>query len=79
MGGWLDEQLDHGMILERGDAMIPMLQEGRMKVFVMDSPPTAENIVRVVFEHAEKLLLPRGVRLESVRCWETPTSCADYP
>lgn len=103
VGGWLDEQWDHGMVLERGDALIRALVEASLglgherklppsfdervaavtaltspKLYVIDVPPTAENLSRLLFEKATELLAPHGVRVVRVTCWETPNCSAEY-
>jgi 6-pyruvoyltetrahydropterin/6-carboxytetrahydropterin synthase len=40
----------------------------------MDVNPTAENIAKLIFEHARSQKLP----VTEVRLWETPTSFAAY-
>src|SRR4051794_33167547 len=49
---WIDENLDHNMLLCRDDPILPVLQERGERVFVMDANPTAENIARLIFERA---------------------------
>jgi len=43
-------------------------------VFVVDSNPTVENIAKIIFDFARS----RGLPVESVKVWETPTSWATY-
>src|SRR3954469_1873246 len=40
---WIDETIDHTMLLRRDDPMLPILRERGERVFVMDVNPTAEN------------------------------------
>src|SRR5262245_1457257 len=42
VGGWINEQLDHRMILHRDDPALPGLLDQGEPVFVMDANPTAE-------------------------------------
>jgi len=71
---WVDTTLDHRMLLAKNDPLVPVLQE-RGEVFVVtDDNPTAENIAKMVFEHARS----HGLPVREVRIWETPTSCAGY-
>jgi 6-pyruvoyltetrahydropterin/6-carboxytetrahydropterin synthase len=74
MWGWIDEHIDHRMLLHRDDPMVPVLQERGEKVYVMDYNPTAENIARLLFRHARELGLP----VVEVRMWEMPDSVAVY-
>src|SRR6201746_2736188 len=39
---WIDEVLDHNMLLCRDDPLLPLLRERGERVFEMDSNPTAE-------------------------------------
>jgi 6-pyruvoyltetrahydropterin/6-carboxytetrahydropterin synthase len=72
--GWVDEHLDHTMLLCRRDPVIPMLTDLGERLYVMDQNPTAENIAQLVYEQANRL----GMAVSEVRLWETPTSCAVY-
>src|SRR5205823_4428729 len=44
VGGWIDEQLDHRMLLHRDDPALGFLRSQGEPVFVMEVNPTAENI-----------------------------------
>src|SRR4051812_8024248 len=50
VGGWIDEALDHKMILHRDDPVLPILREMGEPVFVLDVNPTAENVARLIFD-----------------------------
>jgi 6-pyruvoyltetrahydropterin/6-carboxytetrahydropterin synthase len=71
---WIDDNLDHTMLLCRRDPLLPFLQERGERVFVMDDNPTAENIARLIFEHASEASLP----VVEVRLWETENCHASY-
>ncbi len=71
---WVDATLDHRMLLNKADPMIPILKERGEQHFVMEGNPTAENIARLIFKFARKQKLP----VTEVRLWETPTSFAAY-
>ena len=71
---WIDENLDHNLLLHRDDPVLPMLQERGERVFVMDTNPTAENIARLIFERARDAGLP----VVRVVLWETPKCSAAY-
>ena len=45
---WVDENLDHNMLLCREDPILPVLQARGERVYVMDRNPTAENISRLI-------------------------------
>jgi 6-pyruvoyltetrahydropterin/6-carboxytetrahydropterin synthase len=71
---WIDENLDHNMLLCRRDPLLPLLRERGERVFVMDENPTAENIARLIFDHARAAHLP----VVEVRLWETENCHASY-
>jgi len=74
VGGWIDENLDHRMLLHRDDPLLPLLAEQGEPVFVLDANPTAENIARLIFD----LAASQGFPVAEVTLWETETSCAAY-
>ncbi len=71
---WIDSELDHKLLLSKQDALVPLLQERGEPLVLMEGNPTAENIARMIFEHARG----RGLPVASVRLWETPGSSAIY-
>ena len=71
---WIDDELDHNMILRRDDPLLPMLRERGERVFVMDENPTAENIARLIYEQGRSAGLP----VVEVVLWETPNCFATY-
>jgi 6-pyruvoyltetrahydropterin/6-carboxytetrahydropterin synthase len=71
---WIDENLDHTMLLCRRDPLLPLLRDRGERVFVMDENPTAENIARLIFDHARAARLP----VVEVRLWETENCHASY-
>lgn len=74
IGGWIDSQLDHRMLLRRDDPVLPQLQAQGEPVFLMDVNPTAENIAKLIFDFAQG----QGFPVVEVRLWETDDSCAVY-
>jgi 6-pyruvoyltetrahydropterin/6-carboxytetrahydropterin synthase len=71
---FLDDQLDHNMILCDKDPMVPVLKERGERFFLMKENPTAENIAKLIYDFAQSKSLP----VEKVRLWETATSFAEY-
>ena len=71
---WIDKELDHKMLLNEKDPVLPILQEMKDPLFVFQGNPTAENIAKLIFEEALRL----GFPVEEVRLWETPDSYATY-
>src|SRR5262245_34068674 len=45
---WIDDNLDHKMLLCREDPILPVLRERGERVFEMDCNPTAENIAKLI-------------------------------
>jgi 6-pyruvoyltetrahydropterin/6-carboxytetrahydropterin synthase len=78
VGEWLDVVWDHGMILERGDPMIPLLEQMEMKHAVLDVAPTAENLAAIVYRVARELLNGQGITVSAVECFETPNCSAEF-
>ena len=74
LSAWIDEHLDHRMVLHRDDPAIPLMKQLNEPIFLMDRNPTAENIARLIFERARQLSLP----VVEVRLWETPNCFATY-
>jgi 6-pyruvoyltetrahydropterin/6-carboxytetrahydropterin synthase len=74
IGAWIDETLDHKMLLHKDDLALPFLRQQGEPVYVMDVNPTAENIARLIFDMGIKLGLP----VVEVRLWETESCCATY-
>lgn len=71
---WIAENIDHRMMLHRDDPLVAVLRAHDEPVFTMDRDPTAEEIARLIFEQCAA----HGVRVSSVRLWETPDSSAIY-
>jgi 6-pyruvoyltetrahydropterin/6-carboxytetrahydropterin synthase len=71
---WIDENLDHNLLLCKDDPLLPTLQERGERVFVMDTNPTAENIARMIFDHA----IESGLPVVEVLLWETENCHASY-
>jgi 6-pyruvoyltetrahydropterin/6-carboxytetrahydropterin synthase len=71
---WVEDNLDHNMLLCRDDPILPVLQSRGERVFVMDLNPTAENIARLLFRQARLAGLP----VVEVRLWETDRCHASF-
>jgi len=74
IGAWIDDTLDHKMLLHKDDPALPFLRQQAEPVYVMDANPTAENIARLIFDVGVKLGLP----VVEVCLWETESCCATY-
>ena len=71
---WINQHLDHRLLLQNTDPLLPMLQHHGEPVFVMDCPPTAENIAQLLFEKS----LTAGLPITQVKLWESDTSWASF-
>jgi 6-pyruvoyltetrahydropterin/6-carboxytetrahydropterin synthase len=71
---WLDEQLDHKMLLRHDDPILPTLQKMGEPVFLFKINPTAEAIAQVIFEFTRS----RDFPVSEVRMWESNGSFATY-
>jgi len=71
---WIDDHLDHAMLLSVDDPLLPVLRGHGQPVFVMEGNPTAENIARLIYEQSVRLGLP----IHEVRLWETARSSSVY-
>jgi len=71
---WLDEEIDHTMLLHRDDPLLPLLHDAGERVRATDENPTAEVIARMIFEY----VAAKGYPVTGVTLWETETSYASY-
>ncbi len=72
--GWIDQHLDHRMILCENDPVLSGLQMLNEPVYVIPVNPTAENIAKLIFDYAKS----QGFPVKEVTVWETPDSHATY-
>lgn len=71
---WIDTNLDHKMILQRGDPVLPALRKLREPVYVVNANPTAEHLAKLIYEEVKR----QGFPVTCVRLWETDSSFATY-
>ena len=71
---WLDEEIDHTMLLHRDDPLLPALRDAGERVRITDENPTAEVIARMIFEY----VADKGYPVTRVTLWETDSSYASY-
>lgn len=90
VGGWIDAHWDHGAILKRDDTItLPggqamrfaeLLEAQGWRVYCLDGEPTAEVIAGELLVQAQRLLGPKGIRVDHVELYETPNCAARvYP
>ncbi|OHB80128.1 MAG: 6-pyruvoyl tetrahydrobiopterin synthase [Planctomycetes bacterium RBG_16_64_10] len=71
---WIDENLDHRMILHRDDPAVGVLRELGEPLYLVETNPTAENIAKLIFD----VCVQHGLPVVETRLWETPHCCASY-
>lgn len=71
---WIDDTLDHRMLLHRDDPVVPHLRELGEPIHLLDNNPTAENIARLIYEFTAN----HGFPITACQLWETPHCYATY-
>ena len=76
-------RLDHAfMVWDKDEELIDFFQSsGGHKPVIVSFPPTAENVAKYIFELLDrriKDIYHTGLKLSSVKLWETPTSYAYF-
>lgn len=71
---WVDQELDHKMILKKEDPLVKTLEQMKEPYFLMNENPTAENLAKLIYQFAKSQKLP----IRSVTFWETFSSSATY-
>lgn len=71
---YIDSELDHNLLLQSGDPLIEYLIQCGERFTVLDAPPTAEVLARMIYEQARRV----GLAVTSVTLWETASACARY-
>ena len=74
VGQFIDDEIDHRMLLRGDDPLVPVLKGMGEEVFIMKENPTAENIAKLIFWEAKT----RGLPVVAIRLWETPHAYAEY-
>jgi len=74
IGKWIDDTFDHKMLLEKSDPIAELLASKKHTLCLIDCPPTAENIARMIYTHAKESGLP----IVSVTLWESDNSWARF-
>ena len=74
VGTWLDETLDHKMLLHKDDPAVPALRQLGEPMLLLDVNPTAENIARLIFNFTAQ----KGFPVIEVQLWETDHCFASY-
>jgi 6-pyruvoyltetrahydropterin/6-carboxytetrahydropterin synthase len=71
---WIDQTLDHKMLLHQDDPVLPFLRQLGEPVHVLPVNPTAENIARLIYDYA----IGQGFPVVEVQLWETDHCYATY-
>jgi len=71
---WVDQHIDHKMILRQDDPLLRALADLGEPVYIMEHNPTAESLAELIFEVAAR----QGLPVTSVRFWESPSSYATF-
>jgi 6-pyruvoyltetrahydropterin/6-carboxytetrahydropterin synthase len=71
---WIDQTLDHKMLLHQDDPVLPFLRQLGEPVHVLQVNPTAENIARLIYDYA----VGQGFPVVEVQLWETDHCYATY-
>jgi len=74
VGEWVDNTLDHNMLLHKDDPILATLQKAGERVMVVNEHPTAEFLAKLIFEHVET----GGFPVTEVSVWETDSANASY-
>lgn len=74
VSSWIDDNLDHRMILNKKDPAVEVLRELGEPLYLLETNPTAENIAKLIFEYTRD----HGFPILQCKLWETPKCCATY-
>ena len=74
VSNWIDENLDHRMILHSDDPARAALAKLGEPMYLIDRNPTAENIAKLIFDYAKS----QGFPVVECLLWETPRCFAAY-
>lgn len=74
VGKWIEQALDHRMLLSKEDPLVELLRKAGERPVIMEDSPTAENIAKLIFDHARE----EGLPVKQVELWESPTAQATY-
>jgi 6-pyruvoyltetrahydropterin/6-carboxytetrahydropterin synthase len=84
VGQWIEDHWDHTALLHRDDddpaalAIVASNASMGRPAYLMDSNPTAENIVSELARIAQQLLAEWKIEVEEIRLWETPNASARW-
>lgn len=76
IGEWIDNNWDHALLLWDQDEIVTLFTGYCFRIFLCSQNPTAEWMARYLLANTA-MLLPRHLKVVSVRVYETPTSFAE--
>ena len=71
---WLDENLDHKIILSKKDPLLKILKTEGQDCYETSDNPTAEVLAELIFKKTQEAF-PSAYK---VKFWETDSCCASY-
>jgi 6-pyruvoyltetrahydropterin/6-carboxytetrahydropterin synthase len=71
---YIEQQLDHNLLLHKGDPIIPALIANQERFLALDDHPTAEVISKLIYDYLKQA----GLNVASVTLWETASAYACY-
>ena len=75
----IDRHYDHGFVIWEKDPMAPFLRKDKKtKLVEVSFIPTAENLASLWGEAVKDALRRKGIKMQYLKVWETPTSTATY-
>ncbi|MDO5580187.1 MAG: 6-carboxytetrahydropterin synthase QueD [Planctomycetia bacterium] len=74
MGTWIEDHLDHRMILQKEDTLADLLIGSGDPVLLVEENPTAEFLARLICDQGKEF----GLNIQKVEFWETEKCCAIY-
>lgn len=77
---WIDQNLDHSLILNSLDILCSIPEINNMKTYIIDDDPTSEVMTKIIWEEVAKILNHLSVNWKemSVTFYETKKNCATY-
>lgn len=85
IGGWIDDNWDHGFVLWEKDPALPMIREcpdvpgGQQLIYIMPNNPTAENLAHYLGTVVcPKLLQGLGIAVTKIVLYETENGIAEW-
>jgi 6-pyruvoyltetrahydropterin/6-carboxytetrahydropterin synthase len=74
VGQWIDDEIDHKLLLKHDDPLIKWLDQAGESYVVTQENPTAEHIAKMIFDRVKAA----GYPVDRVTLAETPTNKASY-